>query len=664
MKGGHCWFCALAAVLAASCGDDSEPPPGEAPCSVSLGSATGADLTLQGSGACAADVRLALRIATGAPDAPTWTAAVESSIRVEGTWSLDGQRALRDVVLRNDGAEPVTVVGLEWATLGDTRLAADRFLHNGYQSWSYTGVERIPTTALEDALGTAPHGGEDGDVLKEHYGVSWWWTFVADAESRGLFVGADGATVLKTFIAVDRAPELRVRVVMGMTGDRIVLAPGEERALDGLVLSLGDVGDGLEAWATEVAARHGSPEPPKRALGGWGSWNLYYEDISAEAMRVEAAWAAAQLGPAGLSHFLIDDGYEPHWGAWYADPSFGAELGTLADEQAALGLSPAIWVAPFYVATSDPDFAAHPEWFVQGEDGAPRLYDNFGPTYAALEVTVPAARDKVVSQLVALSDAGYSTLKIDFLFGGALEGARDPALTSLEAYALWMRTLREALPEVHLVGCGAPILPSVGWVDSMRVGPDIAFTLLPEPQWDFIASEARHNAFRATTDAFWALDPDVVLLRGDGIDDAQAWTHVVSAAMTGGNYLLGDGRQSSARRLAMAVDPEILAMTRDRVAARPDGPASVVDDLTPPTPLLVGGRPVAIPHVWRKSSADGARSWVAVFGWETGFSGEVELPTGAEELVPPAADGERVTREGVVAGAVDVPRHGVRLFAH
>ena len=80
MKGGHCWFCALAAVLAASCGDDSEPPPGEAPCSVSLGSATGADLTLQGSGACAADVRLALRIATGAPDAPTWTAAVELSL--------------------------------------------------------------------------------------------------------------------------------------------------------------------------------------------------------------------------------------------------------------------------------------------------------------------------------------------------------------------------------------------------------------------------------------------------------------------------------------------------------------------------------------------------------------------------------------------------------
>ena len=178
----------------------------------------------------------------------------------------------------------------------------------------------------------------------------------------------------------------------------------------------------------------------------------------------------------------------------------------------------------------------------------------------------------------------------------------------------------------------------------MRVAPDIAFTLLPEPQWDFIASEARHNAFRATTDAFWALDPDVVLLRGDGIDDAQAWTHVVSAAMTGGNYLLGDGRQASARRFAMAVDPEILAMTRDRVAARTDGPASVLDDLNPPTPLLVGGRPVAIPHVWRKSSADGARSWVAVFGWETGFSGQIELPTGAEELVPPAADGEVVTR--------------------
>ena len=35
--------------------------------------------------------------------------------------------------------------------------------------------------------------------------------------------------------------------------------------------------------------------------------------------------------------------------------------------------------------------------------------------------------------------------------------------------------IREAIgPDAYLLGCGAPILPSVGLVDAMRVGPDIA----------------------------------------------------------------------------------------------------------------------------------------------------------------------------------------------
>jgi len=34
-------------------------------------------------------------------------------------------------------------------------------LHNGYQSWSYTGMELVPTGPLVDERGTAPHGGDD-----------------------------------------------------------------------------------------------------------------------------------------------------------------------------------------------------------------------------------------------------------------------------------------------------------------------------------------------------------------------------------------------------------------------------------------------------------------------------------------------------------------------
>ena len=60
---------------------------------------------------------------------------------------------------------------------------------------------------------------------------------------------------------------------------------------------------------------------------------------------------------------------------------------------------------------------------------------------------------------------GIDYLKLDFLYGGALGG--------VDAYRSGLELVREvAGPDVFLVGCGAPLLPSVGLVDAMRVSPD------------------------------------------------------------------------------------------------------------------------------------------------------------------------------------------------
>ena len=43
----------------------------------------------------------------------------------------------------------------------------------------------------------------------------------------------------------------------------------------------------------------------------------------------------------------------------------------------------------------------------------------------------------------------------------------------MAAYRAGLALVRDAVgPDVYLVGCGAPILPSVGLVDAMRVSPD------------------------------------------------------------------------------------------------------------------------------------------------------------------------------------------------
>jgi hypothetical protein len=652
----------LGLVVPAVACSSSTATPGPTACQVATSRDATTDLVLDGAGDCAGKLRVTLRVATGSADAPTWTGASDGPVRIEGEWEPRATGAVRRVIAHNLGGAAVDLVGVEW-TASELPATDDRIRHEGYQSWSYAGVEAIPPT-LGERGGTAVNGGGDGDVLGEVPGVSWWVGAAMDERGHGLVAGADGATVLKTYVAVDGH---RLRVVSGMTGDVVHLAPGESRPLDGLFFALGDVRDSLAAYASHVASKH--PVPPvekRRPLGGWGSWNLYYDKISAEGLRPEIAWTADHLAPLGLTTFLTDDGYEPSWGTWSGKPAFGAALGAYAGEQTTRGLVPAIWLAPVYVDTTNPAFRAHPDWFVGKADGSgARTYAQLdGTVKAALDVTHPDARAFVISQLKQLWDAGYRVFKLDFLFGAALEGRRKEPITGLESYARWMRAIREAVPDAHLVGCGAPILPSVGWFDSMRTGSDIAFSVSPEPYYTFVASQARQTAYRAFTDAWWALDPDVVLLRGGRITDDDAWSAVVMAAMAGGNYLLGDGRQAGELRAAMALAPEILALARDGRAARPEDLAAELDPQLIASPVLGGRGDTAIPHVWRKTSADGSQRWTAVFGWLADpYAADLVLDEGSSEIVQPVVAGPLTTRP--IAGGrqhIGVASHAVRLF--
>lgn len=657
---------AALAWLAGACETSAGPTVG--PCVTSLKSDAAYDLVLEGAQGCPGTARFALRVATGDPAAPAWATAASAPVKVEGAWQATPQGATRAIVLHNTSAAPVDVVGLEWTAEGLDALAIDkgrmdRALHQGYQSWSYTGVEDIPTS-VPDKLGTAAHGDDDEDTLGEIPGVSWWAGALSDAQGRGLVAAADGATVFKTYAAADNA---RLRVVMGVTGDAITLAPGESRAIDGLFVRRGDVAESLEQWAALVAQKHGAPAIASRRkpLGGWGSWNLYYEKITSATLDPEAAWAQQKLVPLGMKDFLTDDGYEPRWGAWSAKQDFGADLATFASSQVARGMTPAIWLAPIYVDTSDASIVQHPDWFVRNADDSPRLFTQFdGTKKAALDVTNDAARAFATDQLAQLWAWGFRTFKLDFLFGAGIAGKRQKKVTGMESYALWMKAIRAAAPDAHLVGCGAPILPSVGTFDSMRTGADIAFASSPVPTYAFLADEAKSTILRAFTDAWWSLDPDVVLLRDTRIGDAEAWTTVVASALSGGNYLLGDGRQAGDVRVAMALDPEVLAMTRDGRAARAIGGYSETDPKIIPSPVLAGNGEMAIPHVWKKTSADGARAWTAVFAWlSDAFDVEVTLGDAAFEITPPTQAGP-ATRRAVASGKqhVTVPPRSVRLF--
>lgn len=69
---------------------------------------------------------------------------------------------------------------------------------------------------------------------------------------------------------------------------------------------------------------------------------------------------------------------------------------------------------------------------------------------------------------------GVDFFEVNFLYA-------DRSVSPKQAYQGGLRVLRQTIGEdPYLLGCGAPILPSVGLVDAMRVSSDIGLTYAPE----------------------------------------------------------------------------------------------------------------------------------------------------------------------------------------
>jgi alpha-galactosidase len=127
---------------------------------------------------------------------------------------------------------------------------------------------------------------------------------------------------------------------------------------------------------------------------------------------------------------------------------------------------------------------------------------------------------------------GIEFYKIDFVYAGALTGRRaDPAVDGVPAYRRGLGMIRDAIGvDAYLLACGAPILPSVGLVDAMRVSPDTAPHYEPDggdmsqPSQRAAALTGRGRAWQHGR--FWVNDPDCLLARA-GMRGRAEWAATV-----------------------------------------------------------------------------------------------------------------------------------------
>ncbi|HET6299437.1 MAG TPA: glycoside hydrolase family 36 protein [Kribbella sp.] len=384
--------------------------------------------------------------------------------------------------------------------------ATARVYEHGWQSWSPSGWYSLDARPPRP---TAPN----------HHVMA----YRPDVEARG-FQG-EGLLAVSTgddvLVVGATTPDLVPSIRCEARGDRLVISADDEVELTRSAPA--NANQALADWADTFGSFD------VRVFGpSWCSWYAYWGKVTERDVMAEVR----QFDDHGLSVdlVLLDEGYQAEIGDWLTPrDDFGSTVRLAADIRSG-GRRAGIWVAPFLLGSKSETARLHPDWLVPGVTAG----TNWGQEQLVLDVTHPGAARHLQDVFTELCRQGYDHFKLDFLYAGAIEGRRHIPLNGIAAYRHGLRLIREAVgPNRILHGCGAPILPSLGLVDCMRVSPDTD-PLVDPPSGDI--SQPGQRGARSTSVAreflhgrWWANDPDCLIVQPD-IQDRERWAEHVENA--------------------------------------------------------------------------------------------------------------------------------------
>lgn len=395
--------------------------------------------------------------------------------------------------------------------IDDLRLdpATARVYEHGWQSWSPTGV----------------HGIREKSARPEH---DWQHTMrfrpgtplAADGfQAEGLLLVDPGTgEPVRVYAATD--PTLDVPTLRaGLSEDRLVVTTEAPDQVE--MFTAPDLGRGLAAVGDSIGRQ--LAVVLRRPPTVWCSWYHYFLDVT-EADIVENLDAFARHD-LSVDVVQVDDGWQACVGDWLDLSCRFSSIGTLADRIRDTGRRAGIWLAPFVVSEHSRLASEHPDW-LHGDAGT-----NWGGALQGLDLTRDDVRDYLRESFARLREAGYDYFKLDFLYGGGLPGPRTRDVTAVQAYRSGLELIREAVgPDAYLLGCGAPILPSVGLVDAMRVSPDTYHPDGPEAGMTTLRGRPGVEARAWQQGRLWVNDADCAVarpafpLREEWLDVVDRWS--------------------------------------------------------------------------------------------------------------------------------------------
>ncbi|MHA1638099.1 MAG: alpha-galactosidase, partial [Candidatus Thorarchaeota archaeon] len=278
---------------------------------------------------------------------------------------------------------------------------------------------------------------------------------------------------------------------------------------------------------------------------GWSSWYHYFTQVSTEEIVQNTEFLKERFHPC-IKWIQIDDGYQKTVGDWEVNNRFGEGLENIVKKIHNHGFEVGIWLAPFIATEHSKIFKDKPDWFIRNQDNEP-LVAGQNPlwlgNYYALDLSNPKVISHIKDIFRKFVSYGFDYFKIDFLHHATNKGHRyDTKVSRAQALRKGLETIREVVGDKIIIGCGAPLGPSVGVVDIMRVGTNIGTAWRYD--WGGGVYECSVNTLTRSVmhNRLWKNDPDCILVRQDdnelSLEEVKLWLNVV--AVSGGPMMISE----------------------------------------------------------------------------------------------------------------------------
>lgn len=500
-------------------------------------------------------------------DTPEWTVSAHVEYPEGGLFQI---HAISPVVFEN--AARVPFLG---ANARDWRV-----YHHGFQSWSPNSIFAASDKDKRGFISLVRSIEEmDNDAVNENRGKRGNFT----SDWFGCVYNPAGGTALVTGFL--EGTDHFGRVVTEVNRDASVLGslhahafwdPGNARVATTAPLWM-TLARGVNPFTSlqryaELVGRAMDALQGEKVPVGWCSWYYYYHDVTEADMVRNLEFFKDHARDFPVDFIQLDDGYQAEIGAWTeVNEKFPRGLAWLVSQIHAAGIKAGVWIAPFFVSPEAPIYATHPDWVLRdADDKAIKLSRNWGNWQYGLDPTHPGVQEFLREVFRVITDEwGFDFVKIDFIYSACPRDAvyHDETASRAQAYRRGVELIRECLgPDRFLLGCGAPLLPCVGLVDAMRIGPDTKHTWSQLGRVGKLAKAYLPSLFPALKSTIlrsfmhphlWINDPDCLLVREKGdncdLEDEEIRTELTIFGMSNGQVLISDEMSNlSPERLALA----------------------------------------------------------------------------------------------------------------